>query len=421
MVNSAESDRFDRSQESMVGVFVDIENLTSLDGEVLKWILQEVAQYGPVVVRRAYGCWSNQTLHCFQMPLTRLGFEMIHAWHPVSGKDSADILMVVDVMHFVMRMTALRTVVQLTSDSDFSPLFRRLREMGRSVVRVGRRSVLSDMVRHTCSRFLYIGEEGKPRRVAERDDPFEAVLRILRSQETGRFDLGGLKARLLHLDPGFDERALGFPDFRAFLRAIPEIRVHMVGDVWFASLKEESEDTSARSGSPSFSPYYCARPSALVYQGLLRKKHWRLAPPDALRAVIEKLREMPPAPATELRHKLSELLSEEHSATDVRKAWNNVLRAFLLERVGDTQGGVRLYRWRDGVDAETALDAIDRATLLKRDQAREEHEVDWAADAAAELLYGPASEDRFARLRGKSVRFAADDDKADVEGQDETD
>ena len=46
--------------DGFVGIFIDVENVTDLDEQDIKHIFDEVAQYGPVAVRRAYGCWSKQ-------------------------------------------------------------------------------------------------------------------------------------------------------------------------------------------------------------------------------------------------------------------------------------------------------------------------------------------------------------------------
>ena len=56
-----------------------------------------------------------------------LGFELIHNYHPVSGKNSTDIQLTIDAMEYAMRLNDVNWFVLATGDSDFSPLFRRLR------------------------------------------------------------------------------------------------------------------------------------------------------------------------------------------------------------------------------------------------------------------------------------------------------
>jgi uncharacterized LabA/DUF88 family protein len=142
--------------EEKVAIFVDTENL-------LPWIqsggperlLKEISSLGQAIVRRAYGKWTSQHLTPYQGELNRLGFELIHNYHPVSGKNSSDIQMTVDIMEYAWRVKEICWFVLATGDSDFSPLFRRLRELGKEVVGVGPYSALSESVKSSCSRFIY--------------------------------------------------------------------------------------------------------------------------------------------------------------------------------------------------------------------------------------------------------------------------
>ena len=264
-----------------VGVFLDAENVAGIDERTLEELLQEVAEYGPLVVRRAYGRWSNPGLARLQRPLTALGFELIHAWHPVKGKDSADILMVVDAMTMAMRMPDLGTFVLITSDSDFSPLFRRLREMGRAVIGVGRQSALSEMVMRSCSRYIFLDRRARraappgpaaaaapPARAAPAppgapaplateaaaapavEEPLEIVrkevvvdhvLRLL--EQAGRpMVFPQLKEAIRNVEPAFDERALGYRRFSEFLRAIPEVHTFQLDNgAWAATVAAEAD------------------------------------------------------------------------------------------------------------------------------------------------------------------------------------
>ncbi|NOZ87025.1 MAG: NYN domain-containing protein [Deltaproteobacteria bacterium] len=386
--------------ENGVGIFVDIENVTDLDEQELEQILREVAQYGPVVVRRAYACWSRQELSRFQRPLTRLGFEMIHAWHPVSGKDSADFLMVVDVMYMAMRIPHLRTFVLVTSDSDFSPLFRRLRAMGFTVIGAGRHMPLADMVQHTCTRYLYIGSEKETHgNASRRDRAIETILQILR-QHSGLFDLDGLKSQLCDLDPGFDERDLGFGDFRSFIRAIPEVLVEKDRNVWIAKLSEEEDDSAAGENYvTSNSPYYGAEANVSVYQGLLRKKGWRWADPDVLRDVIQFLQTEKSASSKDLRVRIVDNLSDDHSAAELRKAFNIVYKSYLLKVIETKSDGTGIWKWEKSLDYNTALDFIDRAILARLAKALEEYKVEWSPQVVGELLYGNPNIERIKQLR----------------------
>ena len=135
-------------ERTKIAVFVDVENLT----QWIKYggpeeILSELSSIGQIIVRRAYGNWANQHLQSFQGELNRQGFELIHNFHPVSGKNSSDIQLTIDVIEHALRLTDVEWFVLATGDSDFSPLFRRLREMGKEVIGTGPRSPLSESVK----------------------------------------------------------------------------------------------------------------------------------------------------------------------------------------------------------------------------------------------------------------------------------
>ena len=142
-------------ERTKIAVFVDVENLT-------QWIkyggpeelLSELSSIGQIIVRRAYGNWANQHLQSFQGELNRQGFELIHNFHPVSGKNSSDIQLTIDVIEHALRLTDVEWFVLATGDSDFSPLFRRLREMGKEVIGTGPRSPLSESVKTSCSKLI---------------------------------------------------------------------------------------------------------------------------------------------------------------------------------------------------------------------------------------------------------------------------
>ena len=78
--------------QNRVAIFVDVENLTQwIKQDGLEIFLEELSAIGPVVVRKAYARWSNTNVSSHQSILNRLGFEFTHTYHPVSGKNSADI------------------------------------------------------------------------------------------------------------------------------------------------------------------------------------------------------------------------------------------------------------------------------------------------------------------------------------------
>ncbi|CAM9625334.1 unnamed protein product, partial [Ectocarpus sp. 8 AP-2014] len=143
-------------RKQRVGVFVDVEN-------VLGWLkrggctelLAKAGELGVVGIRRAFGDFSNATVASRQDELQRHGFDLVHTVHPAKGKsNSADISMTIDVMESC-RGPDIQWVMLATGDSDFGPVFRRLRELGKGVVGVGPSSVLSSSVALSCHEFIF--------------------------------------------------------------------------------------------------------------------------------------------------------------------------------------------------------------------------------------------------------------------------
>jgi hypothetical protein len=194
-------------------------------------LVDSAIEFGNPIVRRAYGNWSLTGLNIHQHQLVENGFQLIHTPHPVPKKNAADIAMVVDVMDILHRMRELQCFVLATGDSDFSQLFCHLRQAGRTVVGVGPRSVLSEVVKNSTDRFLYTdpppptpstGAASEPR---ARDQPqFARAIELLdralaKLPADTPLNMGRIKDSMLLLDSAFDQREAGFASFSAFLEA----------------------------------------------------------------------------------------------------------------------------------------------------------------------------------------------------------
>ncbi len=266
-----------------VAVFLDVENLSGwLKAEGGEILLDRSTELGRVAVRRAYGDFSVPSVSVRQAELNLLGFEFVHVYHPVKGKNSADIQIVVDVMEYIARIPDLNWFVLATGDSDFSPLFRRLRELGKSVVGVGPRSALSEAVKKSCNRFIYIDDPTKSdaataslKAVQLREDALELLEQALAKLAEG-VNLSVLKNKMLEIDSAFDESNLGFNGFKKFLQSASEIvTLYAVKSIWHAKAtdtiadeNQPSNDESPSSASP------VQPPSAELYHRLLRKLGW---------------------------------------------------------------------------------------------------------------------------------------------------
>lgn len=282
-----------------VAIFLDVENLSGwLKADGGEALLERANELGRVVVRRAYGDFSISSVSIRQPELNLLGFEFVHVYHPVKGKNSADIQIVVDVMEYLARIPDLEWVVLATGDSDFSPLFRRLRELGKSVVGVGPRSALSEAVKKSCNRFIYIDEESTTNGLSAalkttqlHEDAMDLLERVLDKFPDG-VSLSTLKNEMLEIDSAFDEHNLGFGGFMKFLQSAPEtVRLYQVKQTWHAKAEETGDDSNEITPITAISGSTLAEHTVDVYKRLLRKSSWRSCEPSFLCDALSKLRE----------------------------------------------------------------------------------------------------------------------------------
>lgn len=417
-------------ESQTVGIFVDAENVPGLRNCLFD-LMTEMTVHGPIVVRRAYANWTHGNMADLQRGLTELGFELVHTFHPISRKNSSDIHMAVDVLHTAIELVTMQWIVLVTGDSDFSPLFRRLREMGRKVVGAGPRSVLSEMVKHSCTRFIYYSSSGlNENRQTEEDGSGEApgvpdaategaeqssvravdtetvdMLRRILRRAGGRLELGGLKSQLLLQDPAFDERAFGYGSFYDFIEGLGEFKVGRDGNAVYAELVAEIPSRrggGARAPAPTSSPYFRAEPSEQVYAGLLRKKGWAFCRRSLLRAIYDVWREFnAPLPLPEAKDAMLKKLGGQATGSEIRSGFGVILKSGTLEKVSepDEQGErPATYRARVVQDDDAIWDLVDRAMMRRLVAALEEYEVPWEAGVGALMLVGERTDKRAQKL-----------------------
>ncbi len=143
-----------------MAVFCDFENvaLGVRDAKYAKFdidkVLEKLLLKGSIVVKKAYCDWERYKE--FKAPMHEASFELIEIPHVrMSGKNSADIRMVVDALDLCYTKSHVDTFVVVSGDSDFSPLVSKLRENNRIVIGVGVKSSTSDLLIANCDEFIY--------------------------------------------------------------------------------------------------------------------------------------------------------------------------------------------------------------------------------------------------------------------------
>src|ERR1700742_164762 len=165
---------------SNLALFCDFENI-ALGGRDARYekfditrILERLLLKGSIVVKKAYCDWERYKE--FKPPMHYAGFELIEIPHvKQSGKNSADIRMVVDALDLCYTKPHVDTFVIISGDSDFSPLVSKLRENAKVVIGVGVKNSTSDLLMANCDEFIFYDDlvredEAKRRAAKKRSD-----------------------------------------------------------------------------------------------------------------------------------------------------------------------------------------------------------------------------------------------------------
>lgn len=117
-------------------------------------VLERLLLKGNIVVKKAYCDWARY--EDFKKPMHEAAFELIEIPHVrLSGKNSADIRMVVDALDLCYTKSHVDCFVVISGDSDFSPLVSKLRENNKMVIGVGVKNSTSDLLTANCDEFIY--------------------------------------------------------------------------------------------------------------------------------------------------------------------------------------------------------------------------------------------------------------------------
>ncbi|MBL8749863.1 MAG: NYN domain-containing protein [Planctomycetes bacterium] len=236
-----------------MAVFCDFENvaLGVADAKFAKFdigkILDRLLLKGSIVVKKAYCDWDRYK--SWKGVMHEAAFEMIEIPHVrMSGKNSADIRLVVDALDLCHTKQHVGTFVIISGDSDFSPLVSKLRENNKKVIGVGVKNSTSDLLIANCDEFIFYddlvrekparkhappkkspprsessqvasGKRGSEDRVQEALDLILETLEALANERGSDDKIWGsmVKQALKRRKPGFNETYYGFRSFNDLL------------------------------------------------------------------------------------------------------------------------------------------------------------------------------------------------------------
>lgn len=241
------------ADNASMALFCDFENIAlgvrdaRYDKFDIRPILERLLAKGSIVVKKAYCDWDRYK--AFKAGMHEANFELIEIPHVrQSGKNSADIRLVVDALDLCYTKSHVDTFVIISGDSDFSPLVSKLRENAKRVIGVGVKQSCSDLLIANCDEFIYYDDlvrdresernsasrrenrESAPRRTPEEESNRREKLEARKTKavelaaatfadliadrgETERVWASVLKEVVKRRNPGFNESYFGFRTF----------------------------------------------------------------------------------------------------------------------------------------------------------------------------------------------------------------
>jgi uncharacterized protein (TIGR00288 family) len=246
------------NDDSSLALFCDFENvaLGVRDMNYARFEIQPVLERlllkGSIVAKKAYCDWDRYKE--FKAAMHEAAFELIEIPHvSMSGKNSADIRMVVDALDLCYTKDHIDTFVIISGDSDFSPLVSKLRENAKTVIGVGVKNSTSELLISNCDEFIFydelmvgreasgkrqrskprakksrrVGADGKKSEVPKpTEDPAQEAINLvletidaLYAERGDSTKLWGsmIKQTLKRRRPGFNESSYGFQSFSDLL------------------------------------------------------------------------------------------------------------------------------------------------------------------------------------------------------------
>ncbi len=230
-----------------LAVFCDFENVALGVREAkyaafdMEKVLERLLAKGSIVVKKAYCDWERYKE--FKGAMHAAAFELIEIPHVrQSGKNSADIRMVVDALDLCYTKAHVDTFVIVSGDSDFSPLVSKLRENAKTVIGVGVKNSSSDLLISNCDEFIYyddlVRQDEQKRRAAKKRKEAAAPAED-KKQEAFDMMLGTLEA--LIAERGADEKIWGSMVKQALKRRNPGFNESYYGYKAFSDLLEDAE------------------------------------------------------------------------------------------------------------------------------------------------------------------------------------
>ncbi len=221
-------------QNEGIALYIDFENLArgfarpSMEEFDIQRVMARLVEKGKVVMKRAYCDWSR--FGKFKDALHEAGIELVEVpRRSVTGKNSADIRLVVDAMDMCYAKEHIGTFVIASGDSDFSPLVSKLKENGKHVIGLGMKGSTSSLLVGNCDEFIFYEDlrtdgSGKPKVESsvskEKKEAFDLLFESIEALQRENVTIlwsSIVKETMKRKRPSFAEGAHGYRNFSSLL------------------------------------------------------------------------------------------------------------------------------------------------------------------------------------------------------------
>ena len=229
-----------QERETNLALFIDFDNVALGARDAgqrfdIKLLIQRILEKGKIIVKKAYADWHFYKE--YMSPLHEAAIELIEIPMPkISGKNSADIKLVVDAMDLCYSKDHIDTFVIVSGDSDFSPLVSKLRENNKRVIGIGMKNSSSRLLIGNCDEFIFYDDiirqrTGRlsrsginvPNEKRELLDFLVKTVQSLLMESRGVLYSSLIKDTMTRKQPDFNERAHGYSTFGELLEDAREL------------------------------------------------------------------------------------------------------------------------------------------------------------------------------------------------------
>jgi len=230
-----------------IALFIDADNAPAAKIDI---ILSELARYGVVNIRKAYGNWKSPCIKPWEDVLHEYAIQPIQQFDLTKGKNATDIALVIDAMD-ILYTKDVDSICLVSSDCDFTPLVTRALADGKFVIGFGERKAPMAFV-NSCSKFLYLDDIGTEEKPIQKRKPHiksdTKLMNLLRQAveaseiDDGWAQLGTIGSHISN-HASFDQRNYGFQKLSDLFTAIDIFEIKKVGSVFWIQDKKRAKQT----------------------------------------------------------------------------------------------------------------------------------------------------------------------------------